>query len=111
MTKGFLMSQITGKTLFISRHPGAVQWIKAQPIVIDRFIAHLEIEEIQPGDRVIGSLPVHLAGQVCARGAEYYNLSIKLPEKFRGQELSCEQLKQMSARLERFSVQIQPSQF
>ncbi|EKO3583877.1 CRISPR-associated protein Csx16 [Vibrio metschnikovii] len=103
------MSRFTGKTLFISRHPGAVQWIKAQPIVIDRFIAHLDIEEIQPGDRVIGSLPVNLAGQVCARGAEYYNLSVKLPEQLRGQELTREQLDAMSATLERFCVQLQPS--
>lgn len=99
------------RTLFISRHPGAVQWIKAQPIVVDRFIEHLDIEEIQPGDRVIGSLPVHLAGQVCARGAEYWNLSLELPAELRGQELSREQLEQMSARLEHFSVQLLPGLF
>lgn len=105
------MSQFTGKTLFISRHPGAVQWIKAQPIVVDRFIAHLDIEAIEPGDCVIGSLPVYLAAQVCARGAEYWHLSMKLPAELRGQELNYEQLEQMSARLERFTVQLQPGQF
>lgn len=105
------MERKPARTLFISRHPGAVQWIKAQPIVVDRFIAHLNIDEIQAGDRVIGSLPVHLAGQVCARGAEYWNLSLELPAELRGQELSREQLEQMSARLERFSVQLQPESF
>lgn len=98
------MPDCTPKTLFVSRHPGAVQWIKAQPMQIDRFVPHLDVAEVQAGDRVIGSLPVHLAAQVCAAGGEYWNLSLELPAELRGQELSREQLEQMSARLERFSV-------
>jgi len=101
------MPQFNGKTLFVSRHLGAVQWIKTQPIKIDRFVSHLDVSEINTGDRVIGSLPVHLVAQVCAAGAEYWNLSLEMPAELRGQELSREQLEHLSARLERYSVQLE----
>ncbi len=59
---------------FISRHSGAVAWAEEQGLTVDRMIAHLDIDQIQPGDTVIGTLPVHLAAQVCERGAYYHHL-------------------------------------
>lgn len=91
-------------TWFITRHPGARQWAEAQGLAIDRHCVHLDPAEVQAGDTVIGSLPVHLAGEVCQRGARYFNLSLDLPASARGKELSADQLLAFNARLEAFTV-------
>lgn len=91
-------------TWFITRHPGARDWAAQQKLAIDRYCTHLDPADIQAGDTVIGSLPVHLAAEVCTAGARYFNLSIDLPAHARGKELSQEQLQAFNARLEEFSI-------
>jgi len=89
---------------FVSRHPGAVDWAKTQGIAVDCWVAHLAPSEIDEGDTVIGTLPVQLAAQVCARGARYLNLSLDLPLGWRGRELSAAELVAAGARLEEFEI-------
>ena len=89
---------------FVSRHPGAVDWAKTQGISVDRWVAHLVLSEIEACDTVIGTLPVQLAAQVCAKGARYLNLSLDLPFEWRGRELSVEELSAVNARLEEFEI-------
>lgn len=94
-------------TYFVSRHPGALQWMQAHGPAFDRHLLHLEeagLARLAPGDSVIGSLPVHLAARVCAQGAAYWNLSLNMPAHARGQELSADELRHMGAALERFDV-------
>lgn len=91
-------------TYFISRHPGAIAWAARQNLHVDRQLSHLDVANIQPGDTVIGSLPVNLAAQVCAAGADYWHLSLELPAELRGQELSADDLQRLGAQLERFVV-------
>jgi CRISPR-associated protein Csx16 len=91
-------------TWFISRHPGAVQWASNQGLTGAKAIAHLDPACIQPGDTVAGTLPVHLAAQVCGRGARYLHLTMDLPESARGRELSAQELSGFGARLIRFEV-------
>ena len=93
-------------TYFITRHPGAIDWAKQQGINVDRQIAHLDIHLIQPGDTVIGSLPVNLAAEVCNKGAAYIHLSLNVPEHWRGQELNAAQMAECRARLERYELKI-----
>jgi CRISPR-associated protein Csx16 len=71
---------------------------------VDRQIAHLDPAQVQPGDTVIGALPVHLAAEVCRRGARYLHLSLDLLPQMRGRELSAEDLETCNARLEIFHV-------
>ena len=91
-------------TYFITRHPGAIAWAQLQGITVDRQLAHLDINDIQPGDTVIGSLPVNLAAEVCSRGASYVHMSLTVPEHRRGMELSLEQMVECGARLENYVV-------
>lgn len=93
-------------TYFISRHRGACDWIKGQGIRVDRMLAHLEVNIIQPGDVVIGTLPVNLAAQVCARGGRYLHLSLDLPAYMRGCELSADDMSRLGARLEAYRVEM-----
>lgn len=91
-------------TYFISRHTGAVQWAEQQGISVDRQLSHLEIDRIQAGDIVIGSLPVNLVARLNQKEAHYLHLSLNLPPEWRGQELNPEQMRQCHARLEEYRV-------
>lgn len=89
---------------FVTRHPGALEWARAQGIAFDRHAVHLDPEEVGAGDKVIGSLPVNLAAEVCARGAEYWNLSLRLERGDRGRELAAEDLERYGAMIEQYEV-------
>ncbi|KJS69376.1 MAG: CRISPR-associated protein [Comamonadaceae bacterium BICA1-1] len=89
---------------FVSRHPGALAWAKSQRLQIDQHASHLDAALVHSGDTVIGTLPVHLAARVCAQGAAFYNLTLDLPEQWRGRELSAANLTACNARLERFHI-------
>ena len=91
-------------TFFITRHPGALEWAARQGIVTDRQVMHLDTADVSAGDTVIGSLPVHLAAEICQRGARYFNLSLDLPAHARGKELSADELDAYNARLEAFEI-------
>lgn len=92
-------------TYFVSRHLGSKEWAASQGIVVDRLVEHLDVAVIQRGDVVLGTLPVHLAAEVCARGARYLHLSIDVPAEYRGKELSCHDMQRFGARIEEFCVQ------
>jgi CRISPR-associated protein Csx16 len=89
---------------FVSRHPGARTWAAHMGIVVDEVVSHIDPEIIEPGDTVIGSLPVNLAAVVCARGGRYLHLSLDLPATLRGQELTAEQMRDCGARVEEYRV-------
>jgi CRISPR-associated protein Csx16 len=89
---------------FITRHPGAIAWASQQGINVDRQIAHLDSNDIQPGDTVIGSLPVNLAAEVCQRDAAYVHMTLNVPENWRGKELTAEQMIECGACLEGYTL-------
>ncbi|MBK1645229.1 CRISPR-associated protein Csx16 [Thiocapsa imhoffii] len=91
-------------TSFVSRHPGAHDWAAAEGLAVDAVIDHLDPSIIAPGDVVIGSLPVNLAAEVCARGGRYLNLSLDLPASLRGVELTAQQMRDCGARVEEYRV-------
>ena len=96
-------------TWFVSRHPGALHWMRQHGTAFDRHVPHLDPAQVQPGDTVIGTLPVNLAAQVCARGAAYWHLTLEMPAESRGRELSAAELLTLGATLQCFHVQ--PHQF
>ena len=91
-------------TYFITRHEGAREWAARKGIRVDATLDHLEVASIQPGDTVIGVLPVHLAAQVCERGARYFHFAIDLPPEMRGRELTADELEHFDARIEEYHV-------
>ncbi|HRC72968.1 MAG TPA: CRISPR-associated protein Csx16 [Candidatus Competibacter sp.] len=91
-------------TRFVSRHPGALDWAAEEGIAVDALITHLDPDTLQPGDTVIGTLPIHLAARVCQRGGRYLHLSLELPPDWRGRELSAADLRRFGARLEEYRV-------
>jgi len=90
---------------FVSRHAGAVEWARQQGLMVDHLVSHLDPEQVQPGDTVVGSLPVHLAAVVCDRGARYMHLEMDVPQAMRGRELSAEEMAACNARLNQYNVE------
>ncbi len=88
----------------VSRHAGALAWLAAegwQGTQID----HLDIDCVASGDVVIGTLPANLAAEVCAKGARYVHLALRIPPELRGVELSPQQMLTYGASLRAYDVQ------
>ena len=92
------------RTIFVTRHAGAREWAERQGIIVDEMVEHLDPETINPGDLVIGTLPVHLVAEICRRGGRYKHLSMNIPPEHRGRELSADDMEKFGARLEEFIV-------
>ncbi|AZZ97525.1 CRISPR-associated protein Csx16 [Pseudoalteromonas sp. R3] len=88
---------------FVSRHAGAIAWAE-QHLSIDHFLTHLVPDMLVAGDKVYGTLPVHLVAQINLRGGEYYHLTLDLPEHLRGQELSAKELERFAVRVQLYRV-------
>jgi CRISPR-associated protein Csx16 len=101
-------ARTTATTWFVSRHPGAIQWAKQQKLAVDRWVAHLNPDEVAAGDTVVGTLPVNLAAEVCRRGGRYLHLSLELPADWRGRELSAAELSEAAAEIEQFHITDMP---
>ncbi len=92
-------------TYLVTRHQGAVEWINYMGHDYDSHLSHLhDMESLQSGDTVIGSLPINMVAELCERGVNYLHLSLRIPEELRGKELTGEQLANLDAKLERFEV-------
>ena len=57
-----------------------------------------------PGDVVIGTLPVHIVAEICARGGRYLHLTLDVPPQARGRELTADDMERFGARLEEYEV-------
>jgi CRISPR-associated protein Csx16 len=92
-------------TVLVTRHSGAIEWLRRQGNVAQLVVSHLDTSTISPGDVVIGTLPVNLIAEVCARGARYLHLSLHAPFDLRGQELTVDQLDSAGDRLEEYHAE------
>jgi len=91
-------------TYFVTRHPGARAWAQQQGVAVDILIDHLDPETVQPGDVVIGTLPVNLAARICERGGRYRHLSLETPLERRGGEFTLTEMDAFGARLEEYVI-------
>lgn len=96
------------RTWVVSRHPGALTWLQHRGFKNYHQVAHLDPTVPQPGDVVVGNVPVPLIAALTERDIAYYHLTVPLTLERRGAELSCEELDHLGARLERFEVRRLP---
>lgn len=92
-------------TWIVSRHPGAVEWLRRQGIEADKRVAHLEASMVAAGDRVIGTLPVNIIAELCSRGASYFHLDLRLLPEQRGRELSADDMDAAGAQLIQYAAE------
>lgn len=93
-------------TYFVTRHQGAVDWAKEEGYASDEItvVTTLDPEKVQPGDLVIGTLPVHLAARITEKGGRYLHLAMNVPEAKRGVEMTANEMRSNGARLEELHV-------
>lgn len=90
---------------FISRHQGAVEWIKDQSISVTEFTSHLSCDrKLNQGDIVIGTLPINIIANLNASGVRYIHLDLKLTPEMRGRELTKDEMITAQASLQEYSV-------
>ena len=89
---------------FVSRHPGAIEWVKRQRLALDNLVPHLDPAEVRPGDRVYGTLPVELAAEVCRRGGRFFALRLTLTAGQRGVDLTADDLEALKADFQEYRV-------
>ena len=90
---------------FVSRHAGAVEWARSHLITADRWVDHLDTTQVAAGDRVMGTLSMEAAAEVCARGARFFALTMTIAPAQRGLELNSSDLNRLHCSLREFAVQ------
>jgi CRISPR-associated protein Csx16 len=91
------------KQYFVSRHAGAHEWASRKGFEVE-VVTHFESSAIESGDVVIGTLPIHLAAEVCGRGGKYFHLILDLTAADRGKELSADRMEELGARVVEYRV-------
>lgn len=90
---------------FVTRHPGALQWAASNQVEFDMHLSHLDdLNDLNKGDVVIGTLPINIVYQINQLGVRYIHLSLEIPPSLRGVELDIAQLNSCKATLEEFLV-------
>jgi len=90
---------IPENTHLITRHAGAVEWLRSRGVDGD-VIEDFSIYDIVPGDRYVGILPLNLIIEVLQNGAEFILLIMpNLPTEVRGKELTAEMMDEFGAEL------------
>lgn len=89
----------------VSRHNGSVEWLtQDQNLKPDRVVVHLDLNEIAPGDTVIGNLPLRFIAEICARGARFLNMSIDQRVEDRSRDLTLEEVRARNPSVEEYRV-------
>lgn len=90
----------------ISRHAGAHDWCRSQGVTYDIASPCLTSLKDGPvrGDVVIGTLPLHLAAELSARGVRVVSIVIDVPPSLRGKEFDSEQMQRYGAHLAEYRV-------
>lgn len=91
-------------TWLVTRHDGARARAEQNGVTVDAAVEHLDVAAVSPGDVVIGTLPVSLAAEVCAKGAAYWHLAMTVPFNHRGRELQPDDMRRFGATLAQYRV-------
>jgi len=97
--------------ILVSRHPGAIEWVKLQGICIHTIRHHLIIDDVRAGDRVFGVLPIHMIAAINAIGADYFHIVVSPTPDMRGKEWTVAQLITMQAYLQGYIASAHPHEF
>lgn len=99
------------RTVIVSRHAGALDWLCRRGFQADETKAHIsdvEIGQLLPGDRVVGTLPPDSAARLCDRGVLCDILVVPTDPPDRGRELSADELEAAGAYIARMRLTIEP---
>ena len=90
----------------ISRHPATIEWLTQTWGPFDHVVATLPLADIQPGDCLYGNISAHLIAAVNCRGGRYFHVSLNVPRRWRGRELSMPELALLRPQLQEIRAEI-----
>lgn len=93
------------KTLVVTRHAGAVEWLKAKGFEGCEVVSHFAPEMVQADDVVVGILPLNLVAEVNAKGGRFLALDMNVPSELRGVEMTAQLMTELGARLQEYRVE------
>jgi len=96
-------------TWVVTRHAGALDWLKDLGIKADYTVSDLEISKPQKGDIIVGILPIQHIATLNQRGVRYFHIAQELLPDDRAQELTAEQMRERSAELVEYQAVRKPS--
>ena len=70
--------------------------------------SHLDARQVTAGDTVIGTLPVHIAADICSRGARFFFLELHLELNQRGVELTESDMLKANCSVKEYFVHLRP---
>ena len=105
------ISAQSSTTWFVGRHAGSAEWIRTQNVNIDKYVEHLDEHHWpNPGDMVIGTLPVHIVASLNQQGVRFIHLKLNTTSSNRGEEMSATDLQRLAPVLvEYLVIRIEPS--
>ena len=80
----------------VSRHPATIAWLDGYAAKGQHCLTHKQLclSAIEPGDKVYGTLPLHLAAAVCKKGAAFHAVSLQIPRERNGEEIGADEIGQ-----------------
>jgi putative CRISPR-associated protein (TIGR02620 family) len=81
-----------------TQNVGTLEWL-ARRGISGRTVAHLDINEVEPGSIVVGNLPAHLVVALGQRGARYWHIVLETGPEHRGTVLDADAMEALGARL------------
>jgi len=95
------------KVLFVNRNDGAKDWAQDHGFEDADVVENFSTDMIEEGDTVIGTLPLHLAADICKKGGNYSALVMDpVPQELRGTSLSSEQMDELNATTQSMRVEV-----
>ena len=91
--------------ILVSRHKGAIEWIQNHaPFTVTEHVLHLDPEQVQSGDIIIGTLPINMVATITNKGAIYWHIAMPMQYSQRGHELSYDDMIHLNVKLERYEA-------
>ena len=92
------------KTLVVTRHAGAVEWLQNYGFADCEVVNHFTPEMIKAGDVVVGILPLNLVAEVNLKGGRFFALDLVVPAELRGIEMTAEMMTRLGAKIQEYRV-------
>lgn len=92
--------------LIVTDVPATLEWLRENPVFAGfKAVPFLgrRVDSLEPGDIVVGSLPLVIAAQICGAGAEYWHINFRRPRK-QHRKLTADELR-ARATVERYTIE------
>lgn len=106
MTVEVVGVETTAKTVVVTRHAGAKEWLARHGIdaeVKDHF-GDSDMESVDASTTIVGVLPPTMVAEICQRGGRFVALDVRVPSELFKVEMTAELMDELGAKLTGYRV-------